>query len=236
MMPLADLVPLSGSNSNHSFEQIGRGLRDELGDPVELLLAQALRVFAELEQPQQVARRHRRRIGRHQAEHRLDRFGRARHHATVFVGRFGIARRVAIDLAARQVVIGPCGEIVAVVHRRHRARQRQDLQAVTRQFQVADDLRAQQADDVGEFGEAIAGKDFLGHRGAADDVAPFQDHDLLAGARQVGAGDQAVVAGADDDRVVVVAAMRGLTSSSTQARRTAASPPSPAPAGDGARP
>ena len=52
MMPLADLVPLSGSNSNHSFEQIGGRLRDELGDPVELFLAQALRVLAELEQPQ----------------------------------------------------------------------------------------------------------------------------------------------------------------------------------------
>ena len=73
-----------------------------------------------------------------------------------------------------------------------------------RQFEVADDLRAQQADDVGELGEAIAGKDLLGHRRAADDVAAFQDHHLLAGARQIGAGDQAVVAGADDDRVVVV--------------------------------
>ena len=37
-------------------EQIGRRLRDELGDLVELFLAQALRVLAELEQAQQVAR------------------------------------------------------------------------------------------------------------------------------------------------------------------------------------
>ena len=134
--------------------------------------------------------------------HRLDRLGRARHDAAVFVGRFGVARRVAVELAARQVVVVPGGEVVAVVHRRDRARQRQDLQAVPRQFEVADDLRPQQADDVGELAEAVAGEDLLGDRGAADDLAPLEHDDLLARARQVGAGDQAVVAGADDDRVV----------------------------------
>ena len=82
---------------------------------------------------------------------------------------------------------------------------------MARQFQVADDLRAQQAHDVGEFGEAIAGKDLLGHRRAADDVAPLEDHHLLARARQIGAGDQAVVARADDDRVVVVGCHARLT-------------------------
>ncbi len=205
MMPLADLVPLSGSNSNHSLSRSADDCVTQLRDPVELLLAQALRVLAELEQA------HADRAGDiddgsggTRPMHRLDRLGRARHDAAVFVGRFGIARRVAIDLAARLVVIVPRGQIVAVVHRRDRARQRQDLQAVPRQFQVADDLRAQQADHVGEFGEAIAGEDLLGDRRAADDVAALEDHHLLAGARQIGAGDQAVVAGADDDRVVVI--------------------------------
>ena len=61
--------------------------------------------------------------------------------------------RVAIDFPARQVVIVPGGEIVAIVHRRDRARQRQDFQPVLRQFEVADDLRPQQADDVRELGE-----------------------------------------------------------------------------------
>ena len=75
---------------------------------------------------------------------------------------------------------------------------------MTRQLQLPNDLGAQQAHHVGKFREAIAGKDFLGHGGAADDVAAFQDHHLLPGARQIGAGDEAVVARTDHDRIVVV--------------------------------
>ena len=215
-------------------EQVGRGLRHELGDPVELRFAQARAVLAELQQAAQVAPAERRRIGRHEAEHRLDRLGGARHHARILVGGLGIARRVAVDLAARQVVVVPGGEVVAVVQRRDGARQRQDLEAVPRQFEVADDLGPQQADHVRELGEAVAREDLLGDRGAADDVAPLEHHDLLARAREVGAGDQAVVARADDDRVV--ACRRPSLASSTRARRTAARPPCPARGGDGARP
>ena len=71
-----------------------------------------------------------------------------------------------------------------------------------RQLEVADDFRPQQADHVGELGEAVAGEDLLGHRSAAHDLAPLENHHLLARAREVGAGDQAVVARADHDRVV----------------------------------
>ena len=109
-----------------------------------------------------------------------------------------------IELAPRLIVIGPLRQIVAVVHRRDRARQRQDLEPVTRELELADDLRAQQAHDVGELRTAIARNDFLGHRGAADDLAPLEDHDLLARAREIRAGDQAVMARADHDRIVLI--------------------------------
>jgi hypothetical protein len=116
---------------------------------------------------------------------------------------------VAIDLAARQVVIVPGGEVVAVVHRRHGARQRQDLEPVPRQLEVADDLRPQQAHDIGELREAVAREDLLGDRGAADHFAALEHADLLAGAREVGRGDQAIVARADHDRVVFADALGG---------------------------
>jgi hypothetical protein len=61
-------------------EQVGRGLRDQLGDAVDLAFAEARAVLAELEQPAQVAPGQRGGVGRHQAEHRLDRLRRARHH------------------------------------------------------------------------------------------------------------------------------------------------------------
>ena len=64
-----------------------------------------------------------------------------------------------------------------------------------------DDLRAQQRERVGARRGAHAGPQLLGHARAADDVAPLEHLDVEAGAREVGGGDQAVVAGADDDRV-----------------------------------
>ena len=75
---------------------------------------------------------------------------------------------------------------------------------VLRQFQVADDLRPQQADHIRELAELVPREDLLGHRRAADDVPPFQHHDLLAGPRQIRRGHQPVVPAADDDRVVVI--------------------------------
>ena len=53
-----------------------------------------------------------------------------------------------------------------------------------------------------QTGELEAGKDLLGHGGAAEDVAPLEDEHLSARAREVGGVDEAVVAAADDDDVV----------------------------------
>jgi hypothetical protein len=74
---------------------------------------------------------------------------------------------------------------------------------VARQFQLANDVRAQQADDVGEDGELEAGIDLLGDAGAADEIALFQHQHLLAGFRQVSGGHQAVVPAADNNGVVL---------------------------------
>ena len=73
-----------------------------------------------------------------------------------------------------------------------------------RQLQLPDDLRAQQAHDVGQDAERVAGDDLVARRGAAQDVALLEDQRLPAGLRQVGGGRQAVVAPADDHRVVAL--------------------------------
>ena len=46
------------------------------------------------------------------------------------------------------------------------------------------------------------GKHLLGHRRAADALAPLEHQHPLARAREIGRAHQAVVAAADDDRVV----------------------------------
>jgi hypothetical protein len=109
-----------------------------------------------------------------------------------------------IDFATRQVVVVPARQVVAVVERRHGARQRQDLEAVLRQFQVADDLGPQQAHDVRELAELVTREDFLGDRRTAHDLATLEHEHLAAGAREVGRGNQAIVARADHDRVVAI--------------------------------
>jgi hypothetical protein len=72
---------------------------------------------------------------------------------------------------------------------------------VPRQLEVADDLGSQQADHVRELAEAVAREDFFGDGGATHDLTPLEHDDFLAGAREVGGRDHAVVAGADDDRI-----------------------------------
>jgi len=80
------------------------------------------------------------------------------------------------------------------------------------QIQLADDLGPEEADDVGEDGELEAGEELLGDGRAADEVALLQNERLLAGAGQIGSGDQSVVAAADDDGVVgVVDHVRSLS-------------------------
>jgi hypothetical protein len=99
------------------------------------------------------------------------------------------------------VIVDP-PEVVAARHRRERPVERQDLQAVTRQVEVADDLGAQQRDDVGADRVLEARVDLLGDRGAAQHVPALEDEDLPARAREIRGAHEAVVAAADDDDVV----------------------------------
>jgi hypothetical protein len=93
---------------------------------------------------------------------------------------------------------------VAFAERGERAVERQDIEAVFRELQVANDLGAQQGHDVREDAEAEAREQLLGDGRAAQDLALFEDESLQSGASEVCRADQAVVAAADDDRVVAL--------------------------------
>jgi hypothetical protein len=75
---------------------------------------------------------------------------------------------------------------------------------VPRQVQLADDLGAQQRDDVRRDGVLEAGIDLLGDRRAAEHVAPLEHEHLAARAGEIRRIDEPVVAAADDDDVVLV--------------------------------
>ena len=88
------------------------------------------------------------------------------------------------------------------MHRRERAVERQNLEAVPREIQVADDVGPEQRDDVGALGEVEAGEDLLGHGRSAEHVAPLEHQHLPARPRQIRGVREAVVAAPDDDGVV----------------------------------
>ena len=95
---------------------------------------------------------------------------------------------------------------VVVLERRERPIERQDLEAVLRQLELADDLRPEQRDHVRRHAESKAGENLLRYRGSAEHMAPFEHDDLEARARQIGGGDQAIVPAADHHGVVDTAA------------------------------
>ena len=78
-----------------------------------------------------------------------------------------------------------------------------DAQAVLVQFQVANDLRLQQAHGVGRDRVAEAGMEFLGHRGAADHAAPLDNAHAQARHAEIGGTGQPVVTGSDYDGIEV---------------------------------
>ena len=94
-------------------------------------------------------------------EDRLDEAPHLDHRAAMLVVGFGVEPRVPRDLAARLGVVVDAPEVIAVGHRRERAVERKNLEAVARQVQLADDLGAQQRDDVRTHGEPEAGEDLF---------------------------------------------------------------------------
>jgi hypothetical protein len=155
---------LEGVELEPLVQVVGAAHGHELVERMEALAPERAEMPAEPEQPLEVGWRERSRIGRHHAEDRLHRHRHVVHQPAEQHHGVGIARRVPAQLATRLVGIGPRAEVVPVLHRCDRALERQDLQTVSRQLEVADDLGAQQAHHVGEHRELEAGEHFLGDR------------------------------------------------------------------------
>ena len=115
MMPLADFVALSASLSNHSSRKSAELIVSSLAARGSCFVAEAAEVRAELEQiPRGRAGVSEvgsggamPRIGLHRARHLV-------HQPAEFVVGLGVARRVARELAAVLVVVGPLRQVVAV--------------------------------------------------------------------------------------------------------------------------
>ena len=117
--------------------------------------------------------------------------------------RARVADRELLELAHRLLAVRPPGHDGAIGKRHEQRRIARDhLEAVRRELQVADDLGAQHARDVGRRRRAAARRDLLGHAGAADDRPPLEDERREPAAREIGRRRQAVVPGTHDDGVV----------------------------------
>ncbi len=203
MIPDAAIVALSTSVSNHWSRKSTALI---VISWIWLYLSSSESAWKRRPSEQQVhqaAGIERRRIGRRHVEDRLDEAAHVDHRLAVFVVGLGVDLRVARDLAAGLGVVVDAPQVVAVRHRREGAVERQDLEAVPRQVELADDLRPQQRHDVRADRELEAGKDLFGHGGAAEDVPALEHQHLAARAREIGGVHQAVVPAADDDHVVV---------------------------------
>ena len=98
--------------------------------------------------------------------------------------------------------VAPRRERAAVVGRREHAHRRlQKMQPLSRQPQIRGDLRIDRQ-RVRQRRHAEAGRDLARDGAAADLVARFEHDDFATRPREVGRGDQAVVASADDGNVV----------------------------------
>ena len=183
-----------------ALEDFGRRLGEEVDELALLLEAQPVDAGAELEQRDQVGkaaagigRRAKQPLPDH-TDHRVQ-----RRRIGVVIRRVG--RAVAGDL--------PLGEAAAAGEQIVGSERRQeivdlaehDLEAMLVEPHVADDLGVEQADRVARRRVAEAGMEFLGHRGAADDAARFEDRHLEAARGEIISADQAVMAGADDQHV-----------------------------------
>ena len=130
--------------------------RHQLDEDRLLALRELLEAAGEAGQRHQRARVDARQVGRGDGQDRLDEAGHLDHQLAVFLVRLGVARRPAAQLADRPAVVVDPPQVVAaaglralaLVQRRERPVERQDVEAVLRQLEVADDLRPQQRHDV----------------------------------------------------------------------------------------
>src|SRR5439155_727799 len=191
-------------------EEVGRAHRHELDEDRLLAFGQILEGSGEAGQRPQRPRVEARQVRRDDRQDRLDEPSHVDHELAVFLVGLGIRSRPAAKLTDGSAVVVDAPEIVAATlwrtlpraKRRERAVERQDVEAVLRELELADDPRPQQRDDVAEDRKPKPREDLLGDRRAAHEVAAFEDEGLQPGTGEVRGADEAVVAAADDDRVV----------------------------------
>src|SRR5580698_2010015 len=183
-------------------EEIGRAHGHELDQIVFVFGVEILETLGEEGKFFQVARVEGRGIGRDHAENRLYEAAHGDHGFAEFFVRFGVEFGVTLEFPARFTVIVLTPEVVAVGHGGQGAVEREDLQPVPREIEIANDFRPQQRNDVGEDREFKSGDDFFGDGCAAQDVAFFQDQNFFAGLGEIRRVHQAVMAAADYDDVV----------------------------------
>jgi hypothetical protein len=201
-------------------EVVGRH-RHELDEDCLLALGQLLERSQQSREREQRARVERGRVGRDDGQDRLDEPGHVNHEGPVFLVRLGVHLRPAPELANRPAVVVDPPQVVAradrvavavlrrrpahaLGDRRERAVERQDVEAVAGQLELADDLRPEQRHDVRQDRETETREDLLGDRRAPEHVPLLQHDRLQPRTREIGGTDQAVVAAADHDRVVAL--------------------------------
>ena len=194
-------------------EEVGGAHRHQLDEHRLLPLGEPAEAAGQGGQRQHRPRVEIGRVARDDAQDGLDEAGHLDHELAVFLVRLRIAQRPAAQLADRPAVIVDAPQVVAATGRRATARgerrersvERQDVEPVLRQAELADDLGAEQAHDIAGDREAEARHDLLGDGRATEHVAAFEHHDPASRAGQVGRGDEPVVPAPDDDRVVPAA-------------------------------
>ena len=203
MMPDADIVALSGSVSNHWSRKSAALIVISWMKASLSRRGSSAKLRPSARQRQPLARVDAALVGRHGGQDRLHEPRHLRHRGAVLVVGLGVAERPAAQLANGAGVVVRAPQVVAV-ERGERAVERQDLEAVAGQLQLADDLGPKQRHHVGGDAEAEAGDDLLGDGRAAEHVAALEHDHAHAGAGEVRGRDQAVVPAADHDRVVAL--------------------------------
>ena len=121
------------------------------------------------------------------------------HHVPIGVVGVGVVGRVPGDLVVVLVLVLPQQDVVAILGRGEGRGHEQGHEAVLGQLQLVDDLGAEQAQGVGEGGEAEPWMQLLGDGGAADQMSSLEDECAQARLGEISPVDQAVVASTDDD-------------------------------------
>ena len=203
--PDTESTPSTSRRLEEVVEQVGDAHREQPGDVGDAAHAEALELPRQLRLGEQVRRARAAELGRHRREQRAEHVGEPVQPLVPAVDRLGVGGGELGDLGVAAGAVGgqlqraPVGvgdEVRAL---------RVHLVAVALELEVAQDRRREQAHDVGEHRDLVVRPPrLLGDGGPADDVPAFEHDGALAGAGQVGRGDEPVVASPDDDGVVTV--------------------------------